>query len=70
MATQRRMRQLKKNLSNTIKLVNDFITANEWTIAFAKNIQQKPMIEQLNLFSNELTDYETHYQITMKMTNF
>ena len=70
MATQRRMRQLKKNLSNTIKLVNDFITANEWTIAFAKNIQQKPMIEQLNLFSNELTDYETHYQITMKMKNF
>ena len=70
MATQRRMRHLKKNLSNTIKLVNDFITANEWTIAFAKNIHEKPMIEQLNLFSNELTDYETHYQITMKMTNF
>ena len=70
MATQRRMRQLKKNLSNTIKLVNDFITANKWTIAFAKNIHEKPMIEQLNLFSNELTDYETHYQITMKMTNF
>ena len=51
------MRQLKKDLSNTIKLVNDFITTNEWNIAFAKNIHEKPMIVQLNLFSNELTDY-------------
>ena len=38
-------------------MVNDFITANEWNIAFAKNIHKKPIIDQLNLFSNELTDY-------------
>ena len=57
MVTQQRMRQLKKNLSNTIKLVNDFITPNERNIAFANNIHKKPMIDQLNLFSNELTDY-------------
>ena len=57
MVTQRRMRQLKKDLSNTIKLGNNFITTNKWNIAFAKNIHEKPMIVQLNLFSNELTDY-------------
>ena len=50
------MRQLKKDLINTIKLVNDFISANEWNIAFAKNIHEEPT--------------ETHYQRTMKMTNF
>ena len=55
MVTQQRIRQLKKNLSNTIKLVNDFITPNEWNIAFANNIHKKPMIDQLNLF--RLTDY-------------
>ena len=44
----RKIRQLKTDLSNTIKLVNDFITTNEWNIAFAKNIHQKPMIEQLS----------------------
>ena len=53
----RKIRQLKTDLSNTIKLVNDFITTNEWNIAFAKNIHQKPMIEQLSQFRNELTDY-------------
>ena len=57
MVTQRRIRQLKKGLSSTIKLVNDFITTNKWNIAFAKNIHEKAMIYQLNLFSNELTDY-------------
>ena len=51
------MRQLKKDLSNTMKLVNDFITTNECNITFAKNIHKKPVIDQLNLFSNELTDY-------------
>ena len=57
MVTQRRMRELKIDLSNTIKLVNGFITTNEWNITFTKNIHEKPMIDQLNLFSNELTDY-------------
>ena len=56
MVTQRKMRQLKKDLINTIKLINDFISANEWNIAFAKNIHEEPT--------------ETHYQRTMKMTNF
>ena len=51
------MRQLKKYLSNTIRLVNDFITTNEWNITFAKNIHEKPMTHLLNLFSNELTGY-------------
>ena len=52
------MRQLKKDLSNIIKLVNDFLTKNECNVGFAKSIHEKPMIDQLNLFSYELTDYE------------
>ena len=55
--TQQRIRELKKDLSITIKLVNDFINTNEWNIALATNVYEKPMTGQLNLFSSELTDY-------------
>ena len=57
MVTQQRIRELKKDLSITIKLVNDFINTNEWNIALATNVYEKPMTAQLNLFSSELTEY-------------
>ena len=38
-------------------MVNDFITTNKWNIAFIKNIHEEPMIEQLNLFCKESTNY-------------
>ena len=55
--TQQRIRELKEDLSITIKLVNDFINTSEWNIALATNVYEKPMTGQLNLFSSELTDY-------------
>ena len=80
MVTQPSTRRLKKDFSNTIKSVNDFITTNEQNITSAKNIHEEPMIEKLNFFCKQLTDYgdtgpendendKLNDQKTMKMTN-
>ena len=57
MVTQPSTRRLKKDFSNTIKSVNDFITTNKQNITSAKNIHEEPMIEKLNFFCKQLTDY-------------